>query len=124
MGCKFVEQLVRLRKLSAESVDNTNTFDEFKEYIHVERPVERELCNLLRKLNKTPQKRLVLLCGSAGDGKSHLLSYLKNVDIKEKYRGRNLVEALEKAVQYSKKKSDTTITCEEISKERLKDIFG
>ena len=80
MGCKFVEQLARLRKLSAESVDNTNAFDEFKEYIHVERPVERELRNLLRKLNKTPQKRLVLLCGSAGDGKSHLLSYLKNVD--------------------------------------------
>lgn len=51
-------------------------------------------------------------------------SMLKNVDIKEKYLGRNLVEALEKAVQYSKKKSDTTITCEEISKERLKDIFG
>lgn len=80
MGCKFVEQLARLRKLSAESVDNTNAFDEFKEYIHVERPVERELRNLLRKLNKTPQKRLVLLCGSAGDGKSHLLSYLKNID--------------------------------------------
>lgn len=80
MGCKFMEQLARLRKLSAESVDNTNVFDEFKEYIHVERPVERELRNLLRKLNKTPQKRLVLLCGSAGDGKSHLLSYLKNVD--------------------------------------------
>ena len=32
MGCKFVEQLARLRKLSAESVDNTNAFDEFKEY--------------------------------------------------------------------------------------------
>ena len=80
MGCKFVEQLTRLRKLSAESVDNTNTFDEFKKYIHVERPVERELRNLLRKLNKNPCKRLVLLCGSAGDGKSHLLSYLKNAD--------------------------------------------
>lgn len=80
MGCKFVEQLARLRKLSAESVDNTNTFDEFKEYIHVERPAEQEVCNLLRKLNKTPHKRLVLLCGSAGDGKSHLLSYLKNID--------------------------------------------
>lgn len=80
MACKFVEQLTRLRKLSAESVDNTNSFDEFKEYIHVERPVEKELRNLLRKLNKTQQKRLVLLCGSAGDGKSHLLSYLKNAD--------------------------------------------
>lgn len=80
MGCKFVEQLSRLRKLSAESVDNTNAFDEFKEYMHVERSVEQELRKLLRNLNKTPNKRLVLLCGSAGDGKSHLLSYMKNSD--------------------------------------------
>ena len=35
---KFLEQSARLCKLSAESVDNTNTFDEFKEYADVERP--------------------------------------------------------------------------------------
>lgn len=74
MRCKFVEQLMRLRKLSAELVDNTNTFDEFKEYMYVERPVKCELRNLLRKLNKISQKRLVLLYNSAGDERFHLLS--------------------------------------------------
>ncbi|MBQ8012210.1 MAG: DNA phosphorothioation-dependent restriction protein DptF, partial [Oscillospiraceae bacterium] len=33
-----------------------------------------------RAANSTDQKTLVLLCGSAGDGKSHLLSYLRNSD--------------------------------------------
>ena len=40
MNCKFVAQLSRLRKLSAESVENTSMFDSFKEYLHVERQVE------------------------------------------------------------------------------------
>ena len=80
MECNFVAQLSRLRKLSAESVENTNSFDPFKEYLHVERQVELELRDLLRKIHTKQQKCLVLLCGSAGDGKSHLISYLKNSD--------------------------------------------
>lgn len=80
MDCKFIEQLSRLRKLSAESVENTHTFDPFKEYLHVECQVEIELRELLRKINANDPKSLVLLCGSAGDGKSHLISYLKNSD--------------------------------------------
>ena len=80
MSCKFIGQLSRLRKLSAESVENTNTFDLFKEYLHVERQVEIELRDLLRNINANQEKCLVLLCGSAGDGKSHLISYLKNSD--------------------------------------------
>jgi DNA phosphorothioation-dependent restriction protein DptF len=80
VSCKFIGQLSRLRKLSAESVENTNTFDLFKEYLHVERQVEIELRDLLRNINANQEKCLVLLCGSAGDGKSHLISYLKNSD--------------------------------------------
>ena len=80
MTCDFVIQLSRLRKLSAESVENTDHFDPFKEYLHVVRPVEMELRELLRNANATQKKCLVLLCGSAGDGKSHLISYLKNSD--------------------------------------------
>ncbi|MBP3818094.1 MAG: DNA phosphorothioation-dependent restriction protein DptF [Butyrivibrio sp.] len=80
MACDFVIQLSRLRKLSAESVENTSTFAPFKKYLHVERPVEAELRDLLKKVNANQGKCLVLLCGSAGDGKSHLISYLKNVD--------------------------------------------
>ena len=42
MTCDFVIQLSRLRKLSAESVENTDHFDPFKEYLHVVRPVEMQ----------------------------------------------------------------------------------
>lgn len=80
MSCEFVTQLSKLRKLSAESVENTKRFDPFKEYLHVERQVEKELRELLRDINNHPGKCLVLLCGSAGDGKSHLISLLKNSD--------------------------------------------
>lgn len=80
MTCDFIIQLSRLRKLSAESVENTKSFDLFKEYLHVERPVETELRELLRNANAKQKKCLILLCGSAGDGKSHLISYLKNSD--------------------------------------------
>lgn len=80
MACEFIMQLSKLRKSSAESVENTNAFNHFKEYLHVERHVEIELRKLLRSVNEKQVKCLVLLCGSAGDGKSHLISYMKNSD--------------------------------------------
>lgn len=80
MACSFIAELSKLRKLSVESVENTNSFDDFKRYIHVLRPVETELRKLLVDVNDSNHKTLVLLCGSAGDGKSHLLSYLRNAD--------------------------------------------
>ena len=80
MACSFIAELSKLRKLSVESVENTSSFDEFKRYIHVLRPVETELRDLLIKINGSNRKTLVLLCGSAGDGKSHLMSYLRNAD--------------------------------------------
>ena len=80
MSCDFITQLSKLRKLSAESVENTDRFDPYKEYLHVERQVELQLRELLRSINANQHKSLVLLCGSAGDGKSHLISYLKNQD--------------------------------------------
>lgn len=80
MACKFISELSKLRKLSMESVENTATFDTFKKYLHVLRPVEVELRDLLSKVNAANKKTLILLCGSAGDGKSHLISYLRNAD--------------------------------------------
>lgn len=80
MSCSFVSELSKLRKLSMESVENTASFGEFKKYLHVVRSVEVELRNLLVKVNATGKKTLILLCGSAGDGKSHLMSYLRNAD--------------------------------------------
>lgn len=80
MACKFISELSKLRKLSMESVENTASFDSFKKYLHVLRPVELELRDLLNKVNAVNKKTLILLCGSAGDGKSHLISYLRNAD--------------------------------------------
>ena len=80
MACSFIAELSKLRKLSVESVENTNSFDDFKRYMHVLRPVETELRKLLVDVNDSNHKTLVILCGSAGDGKSHLLSYLRNAD--------------------------------------------
>lgn len=79
-GCKFSIKLNRLCKSSSDSIDNINEFDSFKSYMHVVRTAEEDLKELLRKVNASGKKTLVLLCGSAGDGKSHLLSYLKNLD--------------------------------------------
>lgn len=79
-NCKFLDELNRLRKSSSDSIDNTETFDDFKQYMHVTRTAEEDLKDILRKVNASNKKTLVLLCGSAGDGKSHLLSYLKNSD--------------------------------------------
>lgn len=76
--CKFIDKLNRLRKSSSDSIDNVDTFDDFKEYMHVQRDAENDLKEILRKVNASGKKTLILLCGSAGDGKSHLLSYLKN----------------------------------------------
>lgn len=47
--CDFIIELNRLRKSSSESIDSTNKFDEFKEYIHVERTAERDLKAILKK---------------------------------------------------------------------------
>ena len=80
MPCEFILQLSKLRKSAAESVENTDGFDIFKQYLHVERQVEKELRKLIKEVNSKQNKCLILLCGSAGDGKSHLISYLKNYD--------------------------------------------
>ena len=79
-NCKFANELNRLRKSSSDSIDNTEKFDDFKKYMHVTRTAEEDLKEILKNVNAGNKKTLVLLCGSAGDGKSHLLSYLKNSD--------------------------------------------
>ena len=77
-NCELVNQLNRLRKSSSDSIDAISRFDDFKKYMHISRRVEQDLIDILNKVNSGEKKTLVLLCGSAGDGKSHLLSFLKN----------------------------------------------
>lgn len=78
--CCFIDNFNRLRKSSSDSIDNVSSFNAFRGYMHVTRNTETDLKKILRSVNADGKKTLILLCGSAGDGKSHLLSYLKNAD--------------------------------------------
>ena len=80
MLCRLIAQLKKLRKSAPESIDDANSLDEFKTYLHVQTEVERDLRALLRNTNAKQSKCLILVCGSAGDGKSHLVAYLKFTD--------------------------------------------
>ena len=78
MSCSFISAFRELSNLSCGAVANIDKFSELNKYLHVLRTPEEVLRDLLLRIEKVSQKRLVLLCGSAGDGKSHLLSYLRN----------------------------------------------
>lgn len=59
---------------SKESIVNSEEFNNFNEYLHVHRPIEYKLEAALKNL-KSKNNGIILLVGSVGDGKSHLLSY-------------------------------------------------
>ncbi len=80
MSCEFISELRRLSNLSAEAVQNIDHFDSLKEYMHIVRNTETDFRKLMTSIAGVNHKQLVLVCGSAGDGKSHLLSYLKCSD--------------------------------------------
>jgi len=69
-----------LRKLSnsaKEAIENINVFNDMKRYLHIERHIQTDLEHLLERKAYENSPSLILLAGSVGDGKSHLLSYLK-----------------------------------------------
>ena len=74
MSCRFISELRRLSKLSAEAVQNLDSFDPLKKYLHVIRNTEADFKHLMHAISNVNHKQLVLVCGSAGDGKSHLLA--------------------------------------------------
>jgi DNA phosphorothioation-dependent restriction protein DptF len=51
---------------------------ELQRFLHVERPPEIRLCDLVASATPGTAK-LILLCGNVGDGKSHLISHLKQI---------------------------------------------
>ncbi|QYK60755.1 DNA phosphorothioation-dependent restriction protein DptF [Paenibacillus sp. S25] len=74
----FIDVLKRCKQSSKEAVENLDEFSEFKRYMHVQRPVEVELETMINDAYSTEKAHLILVCGGVGDGKSHILSYLKN----------------------------------------------
>ncbi|WP_052714317.1 DNA phosphorothioation-dependent restriction protein DptF [Paenibacillus dauci] len=74
----FIDVLKRCKQSSKEAVENLESFSSFKTYMHIQRPVEAELEKHINEAYASPNARLILVCGGVGDGKSHILSYLKN----------------------------------------------
>lgn len=66
----------RLSLHSIEAVQDGNALSKFDEYMHVERPIEAELRAKMKDIEKAGGG-IILLVGSAGDGKSHLISRMK-----------------------------------------------
>ena len=62
---------------SIKSVQNGQSLNDLDLYLHVERPVESVLRQKMRDIDQCGGG-IVLLIGSAGDGKSHLLSRLRS----------------------------------------------
>ncbi|WP_193726670.1 DNA phosphorothioation-dependent restriction protein DptF [Paenibacillus guangzhouensis] len=76
-GC-LVSTLKKCKQSSKEAVDNLESFDSFKKYMHISRTVETELEEIIVKSKNAEQSQLILVCGGVGDGKSHTLAYLKS----------------------------------------------
>lgn len=71
--------LSALNQCSVESVQSGNGFSAIDRYLHTERPVTDELVDKMIQINNAGGG-IILLVGSAGDGKSHLLSKVKELD--------------------------------------------
>src|SRR5699024_5096256 len=74
----FIPRLDVLRTSSQESVVHADSFGSFREYMHVKRPIQQAFESVLEDVKQKEEPQLILLCGSVGDGKSHLLAYMKS----------------------------------------------
>jgi len=70
--------LSQLKSSSRHVIVNGNVgeLSELQQYLHVARPTEDKLRNIISSCRGNSTGKLILLCGNVGDGKSHLLSYL------------------------------------------------
>ncbi|MBM6861576.1 DNA phosphorothioation-dependent restriction protein DptF, partial [Clostridium saudiense] len=66
----LIQELARLKQSSKEAVEGLNTFSDFKKYMHIERDVQKELEDIIKKSVASEKGKLILVCGSVGDGKS------------------------------------------------------
>lgn len=71
----FISTLAKLKSSSLEAVESSKSLNDFKKYMHIEREVQKEFEKHLMSIQDSNDSELILLCGSVGDGKSHILSY-------------------------------------------------
>lgn len=75
---KLKSEINKLRSESSYVVANENQFSELHNYLHIRRQVEDILIEKIRLAQMNNNSHLIFLCGNVGDGKSHLLSFLRN----------------------------------------------
>ena len=78
-SCAFFDQLSVLQTSSVESVVHADEFTSLQQYMHVERPIQNHFLQSLEGAQTTDAPSLIMLCGSVGDGKSHLISYIQEM---------------------------------------------
>ena len=66
----------KLSQGAVESVQSGSKLDRLSDYMHIVRPIERQLMEKMQAI-ENEGGGIVLLIGSAGDGKSHLISCVK-----------------------------------------------
>lgn len=71
----FISTLSKLKSSSLEAIESSKSLSEFKKYMHIEREVQRQFEKHLMAVKDSEKAELILLCGSVGDGKSHILSF-------------------------------------------------
>ena len=74
----LVNELQKLRESSKHAVAQGTSYslDEFREYLHIEREVEKKLRDQIKHCAVQSEAQLLMVCGNVGDGKSHILSFL------------------------------------------------
>ena len=77
-GSFLLNELSKLKDSSHEAVEGYESLSEFKKYLHVKREIEVEFREKLNEVKDKPGAQIVMLCGSVGDGKSHLIAYLNS----------------------------------------------
>lgn len=78
VATRLKEAFLHLSQHSVDSVQNGMAFTNWDEYMHVDRPIESKLMEKMDEIDKAGGG-IVLLIGSAGDGKSHLISRIKQM---------------------------------------------
>lgn len=73
----FISTFSRLRESSKDAVVSAEFSDAYTMYMHIDRPVQDAFVSVLKKAAESEKAALILLCGSVGEGKSHMLSYCR-----------------------------------------------
>ena len=72
----LIKAFRRLSQGSKQSVQNGKELDDFDRYLHIDRPIDKAVRDAMDSIRKEGGG-ILFLVGSAGDGKSHIISSLK-----------------------------------------------